>query len=108
MKVPLLVAKGTVVLLIGLAVGYAVGVSTAHDVERGRVLTLKTYAADFEHYKAKLESSGIPMAGSLLIGVVFALATFASYEFLSLGLAKAISAVDRRTSQAPGQGLGTS
>jgi hypothetical protein len=107
-KAPLLFAKGSVVLLAGLALGYAVGISAAQDAERGRELTLKAYIADFEHYKAKLQSARIPMVGSLLAGVAFAVATFLSYELLALALAKAVIAVDRRTAHRPDEGLGRS
>src|SRR5512147_3190928 len=107
MKAPVLVAKGTIALVAGLALGYAVGVSLAHDTQQGRALTMKTYIADFAHHKAELESSQVPMVGALLAGVVIVLATFLSYEVLAIGLAKVIVAIDRRTSDEPDRLVGT-
>ena len=101
MKTHVLVAKGVTALVAGLALGYGVGVSLAHDSERGQALTMKTYMADFEHHKAELESARVPMVGSLLVGVGLAFVTFLSYEVLALGLAKVIDAIDRRTSGEP-------
>jgi hypothetical protein len=101
MKAPALVAKGTIALVVGLALGYAIGVSLAHDSEEGRALTMKTYIADFESHKAKLEHSQMPMWGSLLAGVCFTFATFLTYELLVIGVTKAIVAIDRRTSGGP-------
>ena len=101
MKAPALVAKGTIVLLAGLALGYAVGVSLAHDSEQGRALTMKTYVADFERHKAKLEHSQMPMWGSRLAGVCLTFATFLTYELLAIVVTKAIVAIDRRTSGGP-------
>ena len=106
MKAPALVAKGTIALVAGLALGYAVGVSLAHDSEKGRALTMKVYIADFERHKADLESSQVPTWVALLAGVCITFATFLGYELLAFGLTKAIVAVDRRTSGEPGEMIG--
>jgi hypothetical protein len=97
MKLPHFVAKGTVVVLAGLAIGYFMGLDTAHDSARGKALTMKQYIDDFDHYKAHLESAAIPMIASLLFGVLMTTITFGVYELLGAGLAKGISALDRRT-----------
>ncbi|HSD30297.1 MAG TPA: hypothetical protein VLB49_00160 [Gemmatimonadales bacterium] len=99
MKAHLLVAKGTIVLLAGLGLGYAVSVSLADDAQKGHALTMKAYIADFERHKADLEDSEIPIAGALLFGIGFTCATFLTYEVLALGLARIITAVDRRSDQ---------
>jgi hypothetical protein len=97
MRLPRFVAKGTIIVLAGLAIGYYMGLDTAHDSARGRALTMKQYIADFEHHKAHLESAAIPMIPSLLIGVLMTTFTFGVYELLGAGLAKGIRALDRRT-----------
>jgi amino acid transporter len=99
-RISLLVAKGTVALLLGVAFGYAFGTSVAHDAAKGRALTMSEYVADFKHHKAELESQ-VPMWGALSVGVGFAFATFLSYEVLALGLSRIIIALDRRTSTTP-------
>ena len=104
MRMPVIVAKGIVILLCGLAMGYAMGRSLAHDAARGRTLTIKQYIADFEHHREDLVSSDIPMPGALAIGVAMALAAFGAYEVLALGLATFITFVDRRTATPPATG----
>ena len=97
MKAPVLLAKGTIALVAGLVLGYAVAVSLAHDATAGRALTMKTYIADFAHHKAELESSQVPMVVALCVGVGLTFATFLAYEALAIGLTKVIVAIDRRT-----------
>ncbi len=91
-----LIAKGVVTLLLGVLFGYAIGGSLARDAARGRALTRDEYIADFERFKAKLESKEAPMSISILSGVVMTLGTFGIYELLALGLAKVIGAVAGR------------
>lgn len=94
----LLVAKMFIALAVALVVGYAVGVSTAQDAERGRSLTLKAYIADFERHKANLESSDMPMAAAVVAGVIMVVGTFGLYELLAFGLVKGYHAVRGRAS----------
>jgi hypothetical protein len=83
----LLVAKVIVVLAIGMVMGYAMGVSFAHDVTKAQTITKEAYVADFDRYKSDLESSDIPMAGTVVMGTVFAAGVFGIYELVSMGLA---------------------
>lgn len=101
MRIPLWIAKGTIALVVGLAVGYGVGLSLAHDAAKGRALTLDQYMADFKIHKTDLESSAMPMGLSLLSGVVLVFAVFGLYELLAVGLARVLVALDRRTAGPP-------
>ena len=65
----MVVARLIVAILLGLAVGYAVGKNTEADVARGNALTMKTYIADFDHYKQQLVASRVPMAAALVVGL---------------------------------------
>lgn len=91
-----LIAKAIIVVAIGLLVGYALGVSFANDVAKSRVVTMEEYVADFERYKADLESSDIPMPGAIVIGVVMVFGAFSIYELLAFGVAKGLAAVGGR------------
>ncbi len=86
-------AKVVVALLLGVLLGYAIGNSLKRDAERGRALTMKQYVADFDRHKAKLETSEMPMALSLLSGVIMVATLFGVYELLAFGLGKALAAV---------------
>src|SRR5213596_3761839 len=88
-----LIAKSVVTLLIGALFGYAIAGNVARDAARGRALTKDAYVADFERFKAKLETSEVPTPVAIVSGVVMALGAFGIYELLALGLAKAIGAV---------------
>jgi uncharacterized membrane-anchored protein YhcB (DUF1043 family) len=90
-----IVARIIVALLLGIAMGYAIGTSLASDAARGRALTMKDYVANFDTYKAKLES-GSPMAAMILAGVFLALVMFALYELLVWGVDRLLAALDRR------------
>ncbi len=91
-----LIAKSVVTLLIGALFGYAIAGNVARDAARGRALTKDAYVADFERFKAKLETSEVPTPVAIVSGVVMALGAFGIYELLALGLAKAIGAVAGR------------
>ena len=94
-----LIAKSVVTLLLGLLFGYAIGGSMARDADRGRALTKDAYIADFERFKAKLETKDIPTSISIISGVVMTLGTFGICELLAFGLAKGIGAVAGRRSE---------
>jgi len=94
-------ARVIVAVVLGALLGYAIGISTEHDVARGKGLTMKEYVADFDHYKAKLETSGMPMAVALISGVIMVAGLFGVYELLALGLGKALAAVTRGSTDAP-------
>ena len=96
MRIPQFIAKGSIAVLAGLAIGYYMGVDLAHDGAKGKNLTMKEYVDDFESYKARLQSSPVPMSLSLFAGVVLTLVTFGTYELLAAGLAKGIAVIDRR------------
>src|SRR5260370_24178569 len=78
----MVVARLIVAILLGIAVGYAVGNSTAADAERGNALTMKAYIADFDHHKQELIASRVPMAAALLVGTLMIVAMFGLYELL--------------------------
>ena len=78
----MVVARLIVAILLGIAVGYAVGKSTAADAERGNALTMKEYIADFDHHKQELISSRVPMAGALFVGALMIVAMFAQFDRL--------------------------
>jgi hypothetical protein len=97
-----IVARIIVAMLLGVAMGYAVGTSLASDAARGRALTMKDYVANFDNYKAKLES-GSPMAATILAGVFMALVAIALYELLVWVVDKVLAALDRRSVSATNQ-----
>jgi len=97
-----IVARIIVALLLGIAMGYGIGTSLASDAARGRALTMKDYVANFDTYKAKLES-GSPIAAMILAGVFLALVTFALYELLVWGVDRLLAALDRRRVSASDQ-----
>jgi hypothetical protein len=94
-------ARVIVAVVLGALLGYAIGASTKSDAERGRALTMKEYIADFDHHKAKLETSEVPMAVALISGVIMVAGLFGVYELLAFGLGKALAAVTRGSGDAP-------
>jgi hypothetical protein len=89
-------ARAIVAVLLGLATGYAVGISAAADAERGRNLTMKEYVADFEHHKEKLIGSELPMAGAILGGLIMIVVVIGLYELLVAGVDRLLAALDRK------------
>ena len=100
MRAHTFVAKGTITIVLGLAVGYALGVSVKHDAAKGRSLTMAQYVADYAPYRQKLQSGEIPMAASVLIGTMMIVAAIGTYELLAFGLAKLIAKIDLGTGAA--------
>jgi ABC-type glycerol-3-phosphate transport system permease component len=94
-----LVAKGAVIVLAGLLLGYFLGVSFAHDAARAHALTLKAYIDNFDNYKTELASSHMTMGVSLISGVIVCTLVFVVYELIALGLARGITAIDRLSSR---------
>ena len=97
----MVVARLIVAILLGLAVGYAVGKNTEADVARGNALTMKTYIADFDHYKQQLVASRVPMAAALVVGALMVVVMFGLYELLVFGMDRLLAIVDRRRNLAP-------
>jgi len=94
-------ARVIVAAVLGALLGYAIGVSTQNDAARGKALTMKAYVADFDRYKAKLETSDMPMPVALISGVIVVAGLFGVYELLALGLSKALAALTRGSTDAP-------
>ena len=90
-----LIARLIVMILIGIATGYAVGKSLAADAATGRELTLKEYIADFDRHKQELIDSDISMGMSLFVGVLMIVVLLGVYELLVLGVNKALQLVER-------------
>ena len=99
MKPTQLVAKGAVIVLLGLVLGYFLGLSFAQDAARGHALTLKAYIDNFDHYKAELESSATTMTIALISGVIVSTMVFVVYELVAFGVARGIAAIDRLSSR---------
>lgn len=59
MKAPLLVAKGTIALVAGLGLGYAVGISLAHDTQKGGALTMKAQISERSFVVKRLVKAGV-------------------------------------------------
>jgi hypothetical protein len=57
---------------------------------------LKEYVADFESRKRGLTKGAMPMAASILVGVLMVLVGLGLYELLALAVDKLLAAVDRR------------
>jgi len=91
-----LIARVIVVILLGIATGYAVGKSLAQDAATGRELTLKQYIADFESHKEKLVSSDMSMGVAIFVGVLMLVVVFALYELLVFVVDKVLATMDRR------------
>ncbi len=96
----MVVARLIVAILLGIAVGYAVGNSTAADAERGNALTMKAYIADFDHHKQELIASRVPMAAALIVGALMIVAMFGLYELLVWCVDRLLAVLDRRNSLA--------
>lgn len=97
-----LIARVIVVILLGIATGYAVGKSLAKDAATGRELTLKQYIADFESHKEKLVSSDMPMGVAIVVGVLMLVIVFALYELLVFAVDKVLATMDRRGAEPGG------
>lgn len=91
-----LIARVIVVILLGIATGYAVGKSLAKDAATGRELTLKQYIADFESHKEKLVSADMSMGVAVFVGVLMLVVVFALYELLVFVVDKVLATMDRR------------
>jgi len=91
-----LIARLIVVILLGIATGYAVGKSLAKDAAAGRELTLKEYIADFESHKKELVSSDMSMGLAIFVGVLMIVFVFGVYELLVFAVDKVLAAMDRR------------
>lgn len=91
----MLVARLIVMILFGLATGYAVGRSLANDAATGRELTLKQYIDEFESHKKDLVDSQMPMALAIFVGVLMIVVFFGVYELFVLGVDKALQLIDR-------------
>ena len=99
-------ARVVVALLLGALLGYVIGNSIESDAERGKTLTLKQYVADFETYKENLVSSEVPMAATVVVGMIIIALLFGVYELLAFGVATALHAVaPRRSPGEPPAGL---
>ena len=91
----MLVARLIVMVLFGIATGYAVGRSLASDAAKGRELTMKQYIADFDSHKKDLIGSEMPIAVAVVVGVLMVVVFFGVYELLVLGVDKVLHLVDR-------------
>jgi amino acid transporter len=89
------IGRSITVAIIGVALGYAIGLSVNRDAERGKALTREAYIAQFDAHKAQLEKSGGPMPLYVIIGVIMCVGVFGVYEGLSWGAERAISALGR-------------
>ena len=99
-------ARIVLALLLGALLGYAIGNSMENDAERGKTITLKQYVADFESYKEELVSSEVPMAATVVMGMIIVVLLFGVYELLAFGVARALHAVaPRRSPGEPPAGL---
>jgi anaerobic C4-dicarboxylate transporter len=97
-----LIARLIVVILLGIATGYAVGKSLAKDAATGRELTLKQYIADFESHKEKLVSSDMSMGVAIFVGVLMLVVALGVYELLVFAVDKALARMDRRPAEPGG------
>jgi len=93
-------ARAIVAILLGIAVGYAVGKSTAHDAAEARQLTLKQYVADFEQHKQKLMAGNVSMAAGLVGGVIVVVVLLGVYELLVWACDRLLALIDRRKKDA--------
>lgn len=91
-----IVARVIVAVLLGVATGYAAGVSLASDAARGRALTMKEYVDNFDAYKNNLMGKGSSMWAMLVAGVLMVVAALAVYELLVWIVDKILAALDRR------------
>ncbi len=82
-----LVARLLAAVLIGLALGCAIGASFVHQAQQGRSLTMKEYVGDFQRHKADLEKSPTFVA-ALAISIALAFGLFGVYEGLRVILEK--------------------
>lgn len=99
-----LVARLIVIILIGIATGYAVGKSLASDAATGRELTLKEYIADFDRHKKDLIDSEMPMGVSIFVGVLMLVVVLGVYELLVFVADKLLAVMDRRRDVGPSTG----
>jgi hypothetical protein len=80
----LVIGKFLAMVALGVGFGYVMGRSMADDAVRGAALTRDAYIANYDAYKADLESSGTPIMGAIAIGVVFMIGGMVFYEALSV------------------------
>jgi hypothetical protein len=97
------VARIIVALLLGIAMGYAVGTSLAGDAARGRALTMKDYVDNFESYKSKLIGTGSPLWATIITVVLMVIVALAVYELLVWAVDRLLAALDRRRVSASDQ-----
>ena len=88
-----MIGKIILVALVGITAGYGLGVAFAADAERGHTVTLEEYIADFESYRAGLQSSEIPMAGAIPLGMIMVAGFFAIYEAMGLAVGWVVALV---------------
>jgi amino acid transporter len=102
------IGRSLIVTIIGLTLGYAIGLSVNRDAERGKALTREAYVAQFDEHKAHLEKSGGPMPLYVIIGVVMSVALFGVYEGLSWGAERVVTALGRSRKEPPSAATGNS
>jgi hypothetical protein len=90
------VAKTLVAVDLGALFGNFVGHNSAADAEKARTLTMDAYVEDYAKYKAKLESH-VPLAGTVIVMVIFSVGVFGLYEFSSMLVARLLTATIGRS-----------
>ncbi len=88
-----MIGKIILVALVGVTAGYGLGVAFAADAELGRTLTLEEYIADFESYRAELQSAEVTMAGAIALGMIMVAGFFALYEAMGLAVGWVVALV---------------
>jgi hypothetical protein len=86
-----ILSKAIVILLSGVAFGYAIIKDSARDFARGTALTKEAYLADFEHYRAALLAKEPNVALYLVVAVGMVGMLFGLYEALSRLVAWALT-----------------
>ena len=81
-------AKGLVASAFGAASGWFLAQALTRDAERGRTLTMEQYIADFDRYKARLESQPLSTIGTIVAMVVLCVGIFGLCELLAALVAR--------------------
>ena len=89
------IGRSITATVIGVALGYAIGLSVNRDAARGKALTREAYIAQFDAHKAQLEKSGGPVPVYVIVGVIMSVGFFGVYEGLSWGVERVVAALGR-------------